>query len=462
MIEKILKKNKAVSYSASLLLFVLFPILAWAQSSLTLGISTTLINVSLEPGQAWGSSLRIINPNPYQLKVFVDVVDFYSQGEDGGGYFVSANSDKNNKTLANWIDLKEKSIIIPAGQVKELSFRVNIPNDAPPGGHFAAILVGTKPPVDKKSVKVNTSQITTSLLFLQVNGDIKEEGRIRSFSTAQKVTDVAKVDFSLRFENTGNIHLLPRGEIKIVDWKGSTVGVLPINQDTDFGNVLPNTIRKYDLSWKKDRPDSFWNIGYYRATVSLGYGKDEKKFDFSKISFWIIPWKKIVVGISVFLFLTWLIVFLIKIYIRKILKAAGISPHQVNGSILNKHNLKKVSMVSPLKSEILDLRKHFKTRKNIQIDNSVSGHNSNQYYLLKIIFGAAILLIIILLLIYLLKDSNVKEAENKTPVSHAPTAMGEIFKTDSAIDDEKDIDKNNATATSYSSTPNTESGFKNH
>ncbi len=452
MIREILRKHMMSVFVTSFLLFVLsfFYAPVWAQSALTLGVSPTLINISLEPGESWSSSLRIINPNPYQLKVYVDVVNFYSQGEDGSGYFISPKAQDN--TFANWVELYKNELMIPAGQVSKLPIKVNVPDNASPGGHFAAILVGTKPAVNKNETKVSTAQVTTSLLFLQVNGDVHEEGKIRSFSTAKKITDTAQMDFVLRFENTGNIHLLPRGEIKIVDWKNSVVGKIPINQNTDFGNVLPNTIRKYELSWKKDNPNSFWNIGYYRAIVSLVYGHNEKKFDHSKISFWVIPWKKIVISISILLFLIWLFIFSIKIYIRKVLKAAGISPRQVQGGILNKHNLKKISLVSPLKNDILDLRKRLKTKEAVAHKKNLSEDSNLRHAdYKKIFFGLIVLcgVLALLFLFYVTKNNQSDKKEKKTPVSHAPTAMGEIFKIASGtdgkkIDDKKSATKNNA------------------
>ena len=47
-------------------------------------------------------------------------------------------------TLAEWFTITREAVVVPREQSKEVPFSVRVPFEASPGGHFAAILVGTK------------------------------------------------------------------------------------------------------------------------------------------------------------------------------------------------------------------------------------------------------------------------------------------------------------------------------
>ena len=105
-------------------------------------------------------------------------------------------------TLAEWIQLdKQEAITIAPEQSHEIPFTILVPEEVAPGGHFAAILIGTKPPDDGKKLVVKTSQIVTSLFFVRIQGDVVESGHIRTFTVDDSVVSIPSAEFNLRFEN---------------------------------------------------------------------------------------------------------------------------------------------------------------------------------------------------------------------------------------------------------------------
>ncbi len=305
--------------------FGFLPLSTKAQSSLALSVSPTLFEISAVPGQVWKSSVKVINSNNYPITVYGNPVNFSPKGEGGQGNLIPILDvfDKAS-TLAGWIEMTEDTVEVPPEESKQVEFVVRVPEDAPPGGHFAAILVGTQPPDESEGVmQLRTSQIVSSLFFLRIEGDVVEDGAIRSFSSANNFTDVTSAEFELRFENKGNVHLRPQGSIEIYNMWGSERGVIPINQRTNFGNVLPESIRKFDFIWTGEQ--SFTDIGRFKAVASLAYGADQRKFTSQTTYFWIVPIKTLVATIlfmlSVILFARWSI----KVYVRKMLMVAGVS-----------------------------------------------------------------------------------------------------------------------------------------
>jgi hypothetical protein len=361
-------------YFTAILLCVacLLPTVALGQGATTFSVSPTIFDMTASPGQVWKSTVRIINANPYELRLYIDVVNFAPKGESGTPQFLPVDEYTDpNSTLAQWIST-DKEIIVAAEQTVELPLTITLPATAAPGGHFAALMISTKP-ADKpgESAQVQTSQVISSLVFLRVSGDISENSSIRSFRTSNYILSKPEATFELRIENRGNVHVQPQGDIKIYNMWGQERGTIPVNQQTLFGNVLPNSVRKYSFTWSSEW--SVTDIGRYTAVATLAYGTDGRQALSADTAFWIIPWKILLtIFVIVGSFIT-LITWAIKMYVRHMLKMAGITPGNhipvsavESIAIATKTKRKKVSVVAPLEAGILDLRSRLKQTGTLQ------------------------------------------------------------------------------------------------
>lgn len=320
-------KNKLSLHIAFTVLLVslFFPVGCFAQNSLALSVTPTLFEMSANPGQHWKSSIKVVNSNPYDLTVYASVVNFAPQGELGQGKLLPVFEEvTEGATLAEWVDITSDPVTIKKEQSFEIPFTVDVPTDASPGGHFAAILISTQPPAPNEgSLYIRTAQIVTSLFFVKISGEVQENGKIRSFSTVKKFYEYPNVHLELRFENEGNVHLQPRGDIRIYNMWGKERGVIPINHRTHFGNVLPESIRKFEFAWEGEQ--SLADIGRYKAVASLAYGSDAHKFATSTTFFWIIPLKALLITLGLFAGTVFIITMSIKLYVRRMLLLAGVS-----------------------------------------------------------------------------------------------------------------------------------------
>lgn len=293
---------------------------ARAEDKLSLTITPPLFQLSIGPGEVWQSSLKIVNTNPYELTVYASLMDFGAQGEDGQAKFFSLlgkDSLPASASLARWIKIFDGPIVVPVEKSVEIPFTVNVPADAQPGGHYAAILIGTSPPsYTPGGSVVKISSMVSSLFFARVNGDVLEEGSIREFSARKSFYQKPEVEFTLRFENSGNVHLLPQGEIAVYDMWDKEQGRIPINQNSDsFGNVLPASIRKFNFVWQGE--ESIWKAGRYKAVATVSFGQNERQ-NVSRVAyFWILPLKPILIIVGSLVLVVFIILWIIKIYIRR-------------------------------------------------------------------------------------------------------------------------------------------------
>lgn len=321
-------KLKTLILSNILLVFSLIPGITSAQQSLSLSVTPPLFQISAVPEQSWQSHIKIINANPFDITVYANPVNFTPIGEAGQGRFMPVlENETEGQTMAEWIEVTKEPILVKSEQSYELPFSVHVPSEPPPGGHFAAILIGTKPPEDAAGEpSIQTSQQVSSLIFMKIAGDVVEQGRVREFSSNETFYSTPNAGFTLRFENTGNVHTRPQGTIEIFNMWGKERGMIPINQGSAFGNVLPGSIRKFDFTWAGEQ--SFADIGRYKAVVTINYGTEVSKNLSQNTYFWVIPVKPLIFTLLGLVSLILSVRWALRSYIRHMLMNAGIDPDE--------------------------------------------------------------------------------------------------------------------------------------
>jgi hypothetical protein len=358
--------SKRLNFNLSILalavVFALTPFSVHAQEAVSFSVSPSIFDMTANPSQTWQSTLRVINVNSFELIVYIDIANFIPKDEGGVPKFIPIDKSVSEQaTFAEWISTV-KEITIPPEQTVEIPLKIQVPSDASPGGHYAAVMVSTRPTSAQDNTNnVQTAQIISSLIFLRVTGDITENSTIRSFRTADYFISRPETNFEIRIENKGNVHVQPQGEIKIFNMWGQERGIVPINQQTLFGNVLPNSVRKFSFSWKSEW--SITDIGRYRAVATMAYGVDTRQFMTADTAFWVIPWKILLVIFSVVGGFIALISWAIKLYVRRMLSLAGITPPTTAVATPvtpGNKKLSKARLAAPLEAGILDLRTRLK------------------------------------------------------------------------------------------------------
>ena len=150
------------------------------------------------------------------------------------------------------------------------------------------------------------------------------------------------IDFYLRFENSGSVHLKPFGEIRIANILGAPVAAVLMNQAKQpdgkiapVGNVLPKSTRKFDARWQKSedaaKPAGFleqldyegrnFALGLYTATLNLEYGTKGETAT-AQTSFWVLPWRVILVYGAIGIMILVLLFFGVGRYNRWIVRRA--------------------------------------------------------------------------------------------------------------------------------------------
>lgn len=300
------------------------PLTGQAQSGISMTVAPTLVELNMEPGEVWRSSVKVINTNTFPLRIAATPAHFAATGERGQGNAIPVDQVPTDEPLlVNWVTVETSQLKIPPGQSRSVPFVIEAPADASPGSHFAALQISTRPPENAPETSLRTAQVISSLLFVRVAGAIDEAGQIRSFTTTNSFGTEPETEMTLRFENSGNVHVRPVGEIVIRNLWGTERGRIPVNYNTSFGNALPETIREYNFAWSKE--PSLLDIGYYSAEVSLAYGVEARQFDTARSGFWVVPIKPLLILLATIFGIIAFIVFVSRWYISQLLAQAGVT-----------------------------------------------------------------------------------------------------------------------------------------
>lgn len=252
----------------------------------------------IDPGQSAEMSFQIRNDFNYPQTYYFNAANMNLYGEEGG-----ANFDEQiagTEDLASWIEFENNQLGMKPGELKDFDFKINVPDYAEPGGHYAAIFVSTKPgEVDQSGVGIRAK--TGVLLFVTVSGDIIEELSVEEFSLEKKFYTRPPVDFVLRLKNTGTVHHVPNGNIVLKSMLGREKALVDANPKRSY--ILPDSIRKYHPTWRSDLPTEKqgffkelmleirnFSFGRYSANLEINYGSEGGTIE-DEVSFWVMPWR---------------------------------------------------------------------------------------------------------------------------------------------------------------------------
>ena len=251
--------------------------------------------IFLNPGESVIKNITVTNRVDKTVKFKLSTEDM--TGTDNPLSPIKLLGDETGPySLKNFIEPEINEFSLDLGEKITIPVKISIPSDAEPRGYYGALIVSNEPDVIEQD-KTNSAEGQTrlisrigSLFLLRINGEGKESGNLEDFriiGPSKLFYDKKPSGFEIAFRNTGNVHLVPHGKIIIKNMFGKIVAELPV--DAYF--ALPDSLRYREVLW-----GGGIGLGRYTASLSLykGYGSESDNAT-SKIAFWIIPWKILII-----------------------------------------------------------------------------------------------------------------------------------------------------------------------
>lgn len=278
-------------YSAKIILvgllsLVILPLQISAQEKTAITVSPVVFELTADPGDSIQNQIKIFNPTREPIGITMLMEDFSPIGEVGEVQ-LSDGDDHSSFSVASWTEFFPSEFVIQPGQQQIVTFNIEVPLNAEPGGHYGSIVASSSAVIGDQ---VGGSAVTTkvgSLVLIRLSGVARESLAIKEFS-APAHSDRGPIEFTVRFENAGNVHVRPAGFINITDIFGKQVAQIEIPQNI----AIPDAIRQANTTW------SDVNLfGRYTATLVATYGATSKQTITATYAFTVIPVKETAIAV---------------------------------------------------------------------------------------------------------------------------------------------------------------------
>lgn len=279
-----MKKNLLkllIASIASTVLIVSFHQQSLAQEALrTFTISPPTVEVNLAPGDHKEGTIKIINDSTEALTFTTTIQDFVVKDNTGTPYILPPDTLSNKYSGASWIGISPTVVTIEPHQKAELSYFIQVPTNARPGGHYAAIVYT---PTNALGVNGTGTSVNTSigtLFYTTIKGKVNEQANVTSF-TSKGFYEYGPSNITTEIINLSDIHIQPRGSIILTNMLGGRSAYQPLTTL----NIFPGVSRAY-----QNKLGHGFMIGFYKAKLSATYGSSNLPLS-ATVSFLVFPWR---------------------------------------------------------------------------------------------------------------------------------------------------------------------------
>ncbi len=295
-----------------LFLVVLSPVFAQTIGPINLTISPTFVSLATDPGQEATSQFNVSNNSNFKEILKIDLAKFEVTR---GGAGLTLNNLTSSDDFAKWIKITPETFSLDPDQTQTIRFTISPPKDAALG-YYYALVVRRQRDITTQQVKqpVLTGAPALPVLLEVRSPNAKRELQLISFNSQRSFYEYLPATFNVEVKNSGNIHVIPRGDI-FIDWgRTKSVAIIPINSGAS--NILPQQDRILSLDWadgffvKQQDGKLKWDlskgdrfrIGRYTANLLLVYDNGQRDVPLeATITFWVFPWK-IILGLLVIVY----------------------------------------------------------------------------------------------------------------------------------------------------------------
>lgn len=263
----------SISFILVLSVFLSFSFAQNTLSSQSLEVSPPSQELTSDPGQTILARAKVRNKSADSINIKVRIEDFTASGETGQVALI----EKGPQSLTSWAIIEPDTFPLKPGETKEVVAKISVPKEAA-GGHYGSFVFsvgGGKALPGTASV----AQELASLFLIRISGPVSEKLSIAQFS-APAFLEFGPVPFTLKFTNSGNVHVKPFGLINITDIFGRVVKDVVVRGET---NIFPQASRVVTVTY-----DEKFLFGPYKAQAVLNFGSKNEAL-LATTTFFVFP-----------------------------------------------------------------------------------------------------------------------------------------------------------------------------
>jgi len=298
------------------------------ETGIDLTVSPVFINLRTDPGKPVSAQIKIKNNSNIEEFLTTHLLKFETSPDGARPLLVELDKDD---PFISWVTFSKESFTLAPNETTTVKVTITPPKDAALGYYYGVAFERIAEKETGATGTTITGAPAVSLLLEVRSPNAKKELQLVDFTTDQLFYEYLPATFTITMKNTGNIHIIPAGDI-FIDWGGQKdIGILQTNEAR--GNVLPKSQRTFSVVWddgmivripKVDEKgkeitdkdgntvyETSWDlakgnkfrIGKYTANLLMVYDNGERDVPLeAQVSFWIVPWKILLISFAIGLF----------------------------------------------------------------------------------------------------------------------------------------------------------------
>ena len=225
-----------------------------------LSISPTTNKIVLMPGDEYVGTVTVRNPSTMGETMAYDthIDPFFVNAE----YSVTLGTENDYTKMKDWITLSNESGTLQAGESADVEYRISVPESAPAGGQYAAIVVATVPSTGDNGITIREVWQIAMPIYASVAGESTLSGVISDVSMPSFLLN-PPLEASFIVENTGNVHADATYYMQVFPLF-SDEEIYTNEEDPGTSLVMPGTKRAIVSGW-----DNAPQVGVFRVVYTV-------------------------------------------------------------------------------------------------------------------------------------------------------------------------------------------------
>ena len=229
----------------------------YADSGITLSPMNT--RVVLTPGETYEGSFIVANParndEPYTFGT--SVVPFFVNDN----YEVTFGTTEKYSQIVDWTTVVEQSGTLEPNESTKIHYVINVPEDAPAGGQYVAINVGSINNSDQKEgINLKITYGVAYIIYAEIAGSTDRSGEIVEIDMPSFLLD-GNIKASAAIKNTGNVHDLATYTMQVYPlFSGEEI--YTNEEEPERMVILPGRTYLKDTIWEETPSMGIFNVVY--------------------------------------------------------------------------------------------------------------------------------------------------------------------------------------------------------
>ena len=227
--------------------------------------------ITLTPGETFESNFTIVNPDGNTSNFYYELkTEPFTEDEKGN---ITAKENGQYTDMQNWIQLPKTEGVVAPNSSETVPYKIVVPEDAPAGGQYASIVVGSKQDTAaQEGINIHEVFQAVYMIYAEVAGETVRKGKmdnvnVPSFLFSGQISGTAEIT------NEGNVHSPATYTLQIFPLF-SKEEVYTNVEDPKTYWVMPGNTTVVRLAW-----DGTPSMGIFHVIYNVEYEGVESNVD---------------------------------------------------------------------------------------------------------------------------------------------------------------------------------------